>query len=60
MFLKAKKCKFGKTKLEYLGLIVEEGKLSTDPVKVKGFSDWQIPKSVKEVQSFLSFGNFLP
>ena len=58
LFLKAKKCKFGKTKLEYLGLVIEEGKLSTDPVKVKGFADWPIPKSVKEVQSFLGFGNF--
>ena len=53
-----KKCEFGKTKLEYLGLIVEEGKLSTDLVKVKGFVDWPIPKSVKEVWSFLGFGNF--
>ena len=58
LFLKAKKCEFGKTKLEYLGLIVEAGKLSMDLVKVKGFADWPIPKSVKEVQSFLGFGNF--
>ena len=58
LFLKAKKCEFGKTKLEYLGLIVEEGKLLMDPVKVKGFADWPVPKSVKEVQSFLGFGNF--
>ena len=42
LFLKAKKCKFRKTKLEYLGLIVEEGKLSADPVKVKGFADWLV------------------
>ena len=58
LFLKAKKCEFGKMKLEYLGLVVEEGKLSMDPVKVKGFADWPVPKSVKEVQSFLGFGNF--
>ena len=58
LFSKAKKCEFGKTKLEYLGLIVEEGKLSTDSVKVKGFADWPIPKSVKEVRSFLGFGKF--
>ena len=36
---------------------MEEGKLSTDPVKVKGFADWPVPKSVKEVWSFLGFGN---
>ena len=58
LFLKAKKCEFNKEKLKYLVLVIEEGKVSTDPVKVKGFADWPIPKSVKDVQSFLGFGNF--
>ena len=29
-----------------------------DPVKVKGVTDWSVPKKVKEVQSFLGFINF--
>src|SRR5271170_6849872 len=58
LFLKAKKCEFDKPKLEYLGLVVKEGKISTDPIKVKGFADWPIPTNVKEVRSFLGFGNF--
>ena len=58
MFLKAKKCEFNKTKMEYLGLVVEEGKISTDLIKVKGFADWPILTCVKDVRSFLGFGNF--
>ena len=58
LFLKAKKCEFNKTKMEYLGLVVEEGKIFTDPVKVKGFADWPILTCVKDVRSFLGFGNF--
>ena len=58
LFLKAKKCEFNKEKVEYLGLVIEEGKVSTNPVKLKGFTDWPIPKSVKDIQSFLGFGNF--
>ena len=58
LFLKAKKCEFNKTKMEYLGLVVEEGKISTDPIKVKGCADWPIPTCVKDVRSFLGFGNF--
>ena len=58
LFLKAKKCEFNKTKMEYLGFVVEEGKISTDPVKVKGFADWPIPTCVKDIRSFLGFGNF--
>ena len=33
LFLKAKKCKFNKTKMEYLGLVVEEGKISKTRLK---------------------------
>ena len=58
LYLKAKKCEFNKTKMEYLGLVVEEGKISTDPIKVKGFAEWPIPTCVKDVRSFLGFGNF--
>ena len=58
LFLKAKKCEFNKEKVEYLGLVIKEGKVSTNPVKVKGFTDWPIPKSVKDIQSFLEFRNF--
>ena len=29
-----------------------------DPVKVKGVTDWLVPRKVKEVQSFLGFVNF--
>ena len=44
--------------MEYLGLVVEEGKISTDLIKVKGLADWPIPTCIKDVQSFLGFGNF--
>jgi hypothetical protein len=43
---------------EYLGLVVEEGKLAMDPTKLKGILDWLAPKTVKKVRSFIGFGNF--
>src|SRR5271170_2930321 len=58
LFLKAQKCAFHEPKLEYLGLVIEEGKLAMDPVKVKGLAKWPVPKTVKDVCSFLGFGNF--
>jgi hypothetical protein len=58
LYFKAKKCEFRKPKIEYLGLVVKEGKLAMDPAKLKGILDWPAPKTVKEVQSFLGFGNF--
>ena len=58
LFLKAKKCEFCKTKIKYLGMIIKEGRISMDPIKLGGIGDWPIPTTVKQVQSFLGFGNF--
>ena len=58
LFLKAKKCKFYKTKIEYLGMIIEEGRISMDPVKLGGIRDWPTFIMVKQVRSFLGFRNF--
>ena len=58
LFFKAKKCKFQKQKIEYLGLVVQEGKLAMDLAKLQGILELPTPKMVKEVRSFLGFRNF--
>ena len=58
LYLKPKKCEFNKTTMEYLGLIIKEGQLLMDPVKLKGISDWPVPTTIKQVRAFLGFGNF--
>ena len=58
LYLKPKKCEFEKEKIKYLGMIVQQGKISMDPVKLGGIQDWPIQTSVKEVRLFLGFGNF--
>jgi Reverse transcriptase (RNA-dependent DNA polymerase) len=47
LFLKPKKCEFNKSTMEYLGLIIQEGKLLMDPVKLSGIRDWPTPTLVK-------------
>jgi hypothetical protein len=44
--------------IEYLGLIISEGEICMDPVKVAGVTEWPVPTTRKEVQSFLGFANF--
>ena len=41
-----------------LGLVIEEGRISMDPGKLKGIRDWPTPTTVKETWGFLWFGNF--
>jgi hypothetical protein len=58
LFLKAKKCEFCQTRIEYLGMIIEEGKISMDTVKLGGIRDWPVPTMLRQTWSFLGFGNF--
>jgi len=58
LYLRPKKCSFNQTSMEYLGLIISEGELCMDPVKLMAISNWPTPKTMKEVQKWLGFCNF--
>jgi len=58
LYLQPKKCSFNQTSVEYLGLIISEGELCIDPVKLNAVTNWPTPKTMKEVQKFLGFCNF--
>jgi reverse transcriptase-like protein len=58
LFLKAKKCSFHKKQVEYLSVIIRQGKVEMDPIKVEGIAKWPTPTTVKDVHSFLEFCNF--
>ena len=44
--------------IEYLGLIVSEGEVRMDPIKVTRVTEWLTPRTKHKVQSFLRFTNF--
>ena len=58
LYLKPKKCEFCKEKVKWLGMVIQEGKISIDPGKLKGIQEWPAPTTVKQVWGFLGFGNF--
>ena len=58
LFLKPSKCEFHKCEVEYLGMVVGNGSVRMDPVKVQGITAWPTPSCIKDVRSFLGFCNF--
>src|SRR6266481_1984754 len=58
LYLKAEKCSFECPTVKYLGLILSEGHIEMDPVKIAGVKEWPIPRNMTEVQSFVGFVNF--
>ena len=56
--LKPEKCEFEHTQIEYLRVIVSEGTVEMDLVKVSRVSEWPEPQNKREVQYFVRFINF--
>ena len=52
--LKPSKCEMLQRRVRYLGHIVGEDGISTDPEKVQAVKEWESPKQLKELQAFLS------
>jgi hypothetical protein len=57
LYLKPTKCEFEKENVEWLGMVIKEGRILMDPGKLKGIYDWPTPTTVKQIRGFLGFGN---
>ena len=58
LYLTPEKCAFEQCKIEFLGVVLEEGMIQMDPSMIKGIADWPTPKTVKDVWAFLGFTRF--
>ena len=56
--LKASKCEFFRREVTYLGHVVSEAGIRTDPSKIEAVLNWPEPKTVKEVRKFLGFTGY--
>ena len=52
------KCEFHVQETKYLGLIITTEGIKMDRSKVSAVLDWETPRTLKDVQSFLGFANF--
>lgn len=49
LFLKAEKCQFQQSEIQFLGYIVNQNDISMDERKVQAIHNWPTPKTVKEL-----------
>uniref|UniRef100_A0A3B3HGE9 Gypsy retrotransposon integrase-like protein 1 n=1 Tax=Oryzias latipes TaxID=8090 RepID=A0A3B3HGE9_ORYLA len=53
--LSLEKCVFFQTEVKYLGHVVSQEGVKTDPDKISTLLTWPVPKTLKELKSFLGF-----
>lgn len=56
--LNIKKCKFFRHEVAFFGYIINKDGIRTDPVKLEKVNNWPLPRSLKEVRSFVQFCSF--
>ena len=58
LFVKAEKCVFSTNSVEFLGHILEEGRVRADPRKIRAVEEWPRPTDRTQLRRFLGFSNF--
>jgi hypothetical protein len=58
LYAKLEKCKFGVTEVDFLGHRITQEGLIMDNHKVKAILDWEPPKSVPALRSFLGLASY--
>jgi len=58
LYAKLSTCEFWLEEVSFLGHIIFGGGIVVDPTKVEAVSQWDTPKSVTEVSSFLGLGGY--
>jgi len=56
--VKLSKCTFAQRQVTYLGHIISEQGVSTDPAKVTSVLQWPVPANVKESRGFLGLARY--
>uniref|UniRef100_A0A8R7Q5N4 Reverse transcriptase domain-containing protein n=1 Tax=Triticum urartu TaxID=4572 RepID=A0A8R7Q5N4_TRIUA len=58
LYAKLSKCTFAQNKVEYLGYVVTDKGVSTDPAKIEAIVNWPTPQNVTHLRSFLGLAGY--
>ena len=57
--LNESKCQFGKTRIQFLGHVIDENGISADPEKVSALVQMKSPENISELRRFMGMANQL-
>ena len=58
LYAKLSKCTFAQNQVEYLGYVISDKGVSTDPAKVEAIINWPTPQNVTQLRSFLGLAGY--
>jgi len=58
LYVKPEKCLWKVNKVNFLGVVMGQGKIEMEEEKVEGVLNWPIPKMVRDVRKFLGLTNY--
>ena len=58
LFAKLSKCLFAQSKVDFLGHIISDEGIATEPQKIAAIKEWPTPLNVRDVRSFLGLANY--
>ena len=56
--LKPEKCALFQKSVSFLGHVVSDDGIATDPKKIKAVVEWPVPKTIREVRAFLGLAGY--
>jgi len=58
LYMKPEKCSWKTNKVNFLGVVMDQGKIEMEEDKVAGVLDWPTPRTVRDVRKFLGLANY--
>ena len=58
LYMKPEKCAWKAQRVNFLGVIMDQGKIEMEENKVVRVLNWPIPKMIRDVRKFLDLANY--
>jgi len=58
LYVKPEKCSWKTSKVNFVGVVMGQGKIKMEEKKVEGVLNWPVPKTVRDVRKFLGLANY--